>query len=267
MIYAIDIGNTNITAGIVRNKIVLCSWRLSTHPHRTSDEFSLVISQLLASSQISHQQISSSIISSVVPHMIEPVRSSLSHLFRNDPFIVQPGIRLNLNIHYNKPQDVGADRIVNAVAAKVLYGFPVVVLDFGTATTFCVIDDQGDYIGGAIFPGIQTLSSALSMSTALLPRVAFKDPGRVIGNSTQTSIQAGLFYGYADMINGMIKRILSTLDEKTKVIVTGGLAGLFCSMSGRIDIFEPDLTLIGLELIHELNSGNEDVKGMVWDHS
>jgi type III pantothenate kinase len=256
MIFGVDIGNTNITCGIISSARVQHHWRLSTPVQRTPDEISLLLSQLFRQAGVQLACIQKIVISSVVPPVLQVFRQSLIELFSLDPFIVQPGIKLNLKVNYVKPQDVGADRIVNAVAATHKFGCPVVILDFGTATTFCVVNAKNEYMGGAIFPGIITMSDALYKAAAMLPRVAFKQPPSVIGKSTSESIQSGLFFGSLDMIEGMLRRIHKTADQKIPVVATGGLAEHFHAASGMITHLEPDLTLRGLEIIYELNHGN-----------
>ncbi|MBN1553010.1 type III pantothenate kinase [bacterium] len=251
MIFGLDIGNTTITAGIIHRSKVSHSWRLSTDVNRTSDEYALLIRQLINS--IPDIEIEGSVVSSVVPPVLTGVVKSLKNVFGKEPFLVQPGITLSFDILYNKPQDVGADRIVNAVAAKRLYGYPLIVVDFGTATTFCVLNGNGNYCGGIIFPGINTISNALYDKAALLPRIALEKPQKVIGISTISSIQSGLFFGYLDMINGLIHRIHNEQKDITKVVATGGLAEMYFEYSELITDLEPHLTLIGLEDIVNLN--------------
>jgi len=254
VILGIDIGNTNITIGFAKEKKVLISWRLNTREHRTPDEFMMIFTQLLSSSDIKKTDVQHTVISSVVPPILSAVSTAVKQLFSIVPFIVKPGIRINMEVKYQRPQDVGSDRIVNAVAVKHLYGYPAIILDFGTATTLCVLDKKGDYSGGVIFPGTQIIADALYRLAAMLPRVAFEDPKYIIGNSTTKSIQSGLYYGTQEMLKGMIRQIKKEIDVVTPVIATGGLAKTYAQTCNFITNFEPDLTLIGLSIIHDLNT-------------
>jgi len=258
MILGVDIGNTNITCGVISSGTVHQNWRLSTLAQRTPDEVSLLLLQLFKQAGLQNTDIQNTVISSVVPPILQVFRQSLTDLFSTDPFIVQPGIKLNMKVDYVKPQDVGADRIVNAVAATHMFGYPIIILDFGTATTFCVVNAQNEYMGGAIFPGIITMSDALYRAAAMLPRIAFSQPASVIGKSTTESIQSGLFFGSLEMIEGMLRRIHGAAGHKIPVVATGGLAEHFHAASGMITHLEPDLTLQGLEIVFNLNHGNYD---------
>jgi type III pantothenate kinase len=265
MIYVVDIGNTNLTIGIIENGSVIRNWRLSTNSRQTSDEYGILVHQLLQNASITPDNIQSSVISCVVPPVLDTFRSALAGVFHHEPFIIQPGIRLNMRIRYNRPQDVGADRIVNASAGKSLFGFPLIIIDSGTATTFCVLDKEGDYRGGVIFPGIHAISESLFKSTALLPRVAFKNPLKVIGDSTIASIQSGLFFGYQDMIKGFLRRIREELGEDAPAIATGGLAEFIFSDTSIFKIIDPDLTLRGLDILFRLNRSDSQ-EGYIWEN-
>ncbi|MBN1356472.1 type III pantothenate kinase [bacterium] len=266
MILGVDIGNTNITCGIISSGRVLGSWRVSTSVKRTPDEFTLLFRQLILNHPQPPAHFRASVISSVVPPVLLAVARSLKELFPFDPFIIQPGISLNLSVEYARPQDVGADRIVNSVAARHKFGYPLIIIDFGTATTFCVLNRNGNYSGGVIFPGIETISEALSRAAAMLPSIAFKDPGTVIGNSTIHSMQSGLFYGTLEMIEGMVRRVRREIGGNTPVVATGGLAEFFLSSTAVIDHYEPDLILQGLELLYDLNQ-KADPGNPRWDAS
>ncbi len=263
MIFGVDIGNTNITLGLIDNMKVVRSWRLSTQTPRTTDELYLLFERLLARS--TDRKIQHGIVASVVPSLTASVCMAIQKITGDKPLIAEPGIRINMHIHYNRPQDVGADRIVNAVAGKHLFGYPLIIVDIGTATTFCYINANGDYSGGAIFPGIQTLRRSLFKSAALLPDVAFENPGSVIGNTTERSIQSGLFFGYCDMVRGIINRMRKQMRTECKSVVTGGSSKMFCSLIDNIDHCEPDLTLFGLELIYRMNRGSgKESGGILW---
>jgi type III pantothenate kinase len=264
MIYVVDIGNTNLTIGLLCDGLIIKNWRLTTQWNRTRDEYMVLFNQLLQFEKIDPLSIAASVISCVAPPVLENVKQALQIMFKSDPFIIQPGIRLNLNIFYDKPQDVGADRVANAVAAKSIYGFPCIIIDSGTATTFCVVDKGGDYIGGAIFPGIHLIADSLFNATALLPRVAFFPVKSVVGNSTITSIQSGLYFGYLEFIAGMIHRIRKELGEEIQVIATGGLAESLKYDTNVFNILDPHLTLKGLEIIYKLNL-SVDSKLATWE--
>jgi len=256
MLLAVDIGNSNLTIGIVKDHEILLCWRLATQLWRTEDEYLILIKGLLQDADISITSLEGSVLSCVVPPLRRPVVAALSSLVKKETFVVEPGVKIGMGVHYNLPSNVGADRIVNACAVKKHYGFPAIILDLGTATTFCVIDTHGDYCGGSIFPGIQTTSDALYNAASLLPRVAFQPPSCIIGKSTTDSIQSGMFYGYLDMINGMIKRILTEYPTVETVVSTGGFDKLICNHSEMIDFHDKYLTLKGLDIIYSMNTSN-----------
>ncbi len=255
MLILIDIGNTNIVVGVgdPQEERLICSWRLASSPSRTEDEYFVSIRTLLAELAPESWPRSGAVISSVVPNLTPEFISIVRRLTGNQPLVVGPGIRTGLDIAYHDPSEVGADRIANAVAARRLYGTPIVVVDFGTATTFDLVLPPNIYAGGAIVPGVGVSLSALIARTAQLPRVELKRPRRVVGKSPTESIQSGVFWGTVAMVEGMIERLEKEVGTTLRVIATGGLGALFAQSIPRIEAYEPDLTLRGLMLLHQLN--------------
>jgi type III pantothenate kinase len=254
MILVIDVGNTNIVLGIYEGKKLLNFWRVKTDADKTSDEYGMIINQLFELQGFKFQDIEEVVICSVVP----PIMYTLLHMSRKyllkEPIIVGPGIKTGMNIKYDNPKEVGADRIVNAVAAFEMYGGPLVIVDFGTATTFCAVSKNGEYVGGAISPGIRISMDALFERTAKLPRVELVKPETVICKNTINSIQAGVIYGYVGQVDYIVRRMKKELgDMNAKVIATGGLSKLIASESETIDIVNGLITLEGLRIIYERN--------------
>jgi type III pantothenate kinase len=253
MLLVVDIGNTNTAFGIFLEKKLIENWKIRTERERTSDEYALTLLSLLNSVGIETQEIKSVIISSVVPPLTPVFQNLCQKLFRLKPLVVGPGLKTGMSILYENPSEVGADRVVVAVAAFEKYGGPCVVVDFGTATTFDAISSQGEYLGGAIAPGIQISAEALFLKTAKLPQIEIKKPKKAIGRSTVASMQSGLFFGYVGLISNIIAKIKRELGGKVKVISTGGFAAQISSEIKSIDANEPHLTLEGLRIIHERN--------------
>ena len=257
MLLAFDIGNTNITLGLFEGDALARSWRLETVNTRTADEYSLLISQLLSQAQLNPKAVTGSIIASVVPVLTRTIEKTLRGLFGSAPMTVGPGLKTGMPVLYDRPKDVGADRIVNGVAAYHRFGTACIVVDFGTATTFDSITGKGEYAGGAIAPGIGLSMEALFRRTAKLPRVDIDRPSRVAGRSTVESIQSGVYWGYVGLVDGVVDRMRAEMAPKgrsVKVLATGGLAPIIAKDARSIEVVVEDLTLEGLQLIHALNS-------------
>jgi type III pantothenate kinase len=255
----IDIGNTNVSLGIfdyAGGKGSLAQhWRTSTHREQTSDELAITLRSLLTSEGRAPSEVTDVIMSSVVPPL-QPVWERVSaKLFEREPQLVGPGIRTGMPVRYDNPREVGADRIVNAVAAFDLYGGPTVAVDFGTATTFDCVSERGEYLGGVICPGIHISMEALFDRASKLHRVEIARPRSVIGKTTTDSLQSGLLYGYAGMVDSMVERISGELGARPRVIATGGLARRIASESSVIEQVVPFLTLEGLRILFEKNRG------------
>lgn len=254
MLLVIDVGNTNIVLGVYDKKKLIGHWRISTDRVRTTDEYGVLIMNLFFHDRkVNVSDIDSIIISSVVPPMMPTLERVCLRYFNVAPIIVGPGTKTGMAIKYDNPREVGADRIVNAVAAYEKYGGPLIVIDFGTATTYCAILENGDYIGGAIAPGIQISAEALFQRAAKLPRIEVRNPGQVICRTTVSSMQSGVLFGYVGQVEGIVARMKAELPEGVKVIATGGLAHLINVETNVIDHIEPMLTLEGLRLLYEKN--------------
>ncbi len=257
MILLIDAGNTNIVLGVHKNEEYIASWRISTDPKKTSDEYAIQVMQLFNHSGLNPNEVSGIIISSVVPNIMHSIENMIRKCFKQDPIIVGPGIKTGMNIKYDNPKEVGADRIVNSVAAYEIYKRSLIIIDFGTATTYCAITENGDYLGGNICPGIKIASEALFERAAKLPRIELEKPKNLICRNTVTSMQAGIIYGYIGQVEYIIKKMkeeMIALGEKEPlVIATGGLAKLICDGTEIIDKIEPRLTLEGLKILYDKN--------------
>lgn len=259
MILVVDVGNTNIVIGLYRNNKLVVDWRLSTDLKRTADEFGIQVIQLFVSQGISHDEVEGVIISSVVPSIMYSLEHMIIKYFNIKPIVVGPGVKTGINIKYDNPKEVGADRIVNAVAAHENYKRSLIIIDFGTATTYCAVRENGDYLGGAICPGIKISADALYEKAAKLPRVELIKPGSVICKNTISSMQAGIIYGYigqVDYIVSKMKKEMKNIGEKSPIVIaTGGLAKLIAEESKTIDKVDATLTLDGLRIIYEKNKG------------
>ena len=253
MILVIDVGNTNIVLGIYKGKQLLHHWRISTNRSGTVDEYGIMIHNLFQYAGISLQQIEGVAISSVVPPLMGLLEQLCAKYMKKTPLIIGPGVKTGLNIRYENPREVGADRIVNSVAAIEKYGAPLIVVDFGTATTFDYIDEEANYIGGAIVPGIAISTEALYQRAAKLPRIELTKPKSVVGRNSVTSMQAGIIFGYVGQVDGIVNRIKKEFNVSPRVIATGGLAELIFAESETIEVVDPMLTLEGLRLIYERN--------------
>ena len=253
---AVDVGNTNTVLGLWKGEELVRHWRLTSRRDATADEIVLSVRGLLESGPKRTPPASMRVIvASVVPSLRFPMRQAFRQIVDREPVFVEPGIKTGMPILYDVPQEVGADRIVNAVAAHARVGGPCIVVDFGTATTFDVVTAKGEYAGGVIVPGIAISAEALFEKAARLWRVEIRRPERVVGKTTAGSIQSGLYFGYLSLVDGMIDRISAEIGGKPRVIATGGLAELFGGGSERIDEVDPLLTLQGLRLIDERNRG------------
>ncbi|MEK6716581.1 MAG: pantothenate kinase [candidate division NC10 bacterium RIFCSPLOWO2_12_FULL_66_18] len=253
MLLALDVGNTNTVIGVFDGKALLTHWRLSTRREGTRDEYGMLIKGLFDFAGLAFQGVSTLILSSVVPPLQGPLEEMARQYFGVEPMVVGPGIKTGMPILYESPRDVGADRIVNAVAAFEAYGGPCIVVDFGTATTFDAISARGEYLGGAICPGIGISSEALFQHAAKLPRVDIARPKVIIGKNTVGSMQAGLFYGYLSLVEGIVARMRAELGGRAAVVATGGLAQLLLTESTAVDHVDPLLTLTGLRILFERN--------------
>ncbi len=258
MLLVIDSGNTNIVFAIFTDDgEVAGEWRAATNSNRTADEFGVWLGQLIVRDQINQDDINAAIIATVVPANLVHLQDLCRKYFECEPLVVGgPDIDLGLKILIDNPKEVGADRLCNAVAAHAIYQGPIQIIDFGTATSFDVVDAEGNYCGGVIAPGINLALEALHMGAAQLPRVAIERPKNVIGSSTVTAMQSGIFWGYVSMIEGMTRRISEEVDGDITTVATGGLAAMFADATDSIDHWENDLTLRGLLSIHGLNSNH-----------
>lgn len=265
MLLAIDVGNSNNVIGLFSGEKLLTHWRIRTEWNRTADEYWVLIKEFIIVNKIEAETIDDIIIACVVPTLIRTLEEMSRKYFSCEPLIVGPGIKTGIPILYRNPAEVGADRIVNAVAGYEKYGGPLIIVDFGTATTFDAISKKGEYLGGAIFPGVQISLEALFKNTAKLPRVDLTIPENVIGKSTIESIQSGAMYGYIGLIDSMVTRMRGELGPKTRAIATGGTGQLISSKSETIETFDHFLTLDGLRILYEKNRpqgpGRRDVSG------
>ena len=254
MILTLDIGNTNIKTALFEGMEMLHYWRVSTNRAMSSDEYGILLLNLFAHAGVSPKQVEGIMISSVVPQINFTIEHMCRTYFGMEPHIIGPGIKTGINIRYENPRELGSDRIANAVAAYELYGGPCITIDFGTATSLGAINEKGEFLGGAICPGIKLAVEALSERTAKLPRIELTKPETVIGKNTVHCMQSGIVYGYIGQIEYLVRRMKAEIgSDKTKVIATGGLAVLVAEESNAIDVLDGLLTLKGLRLIYEKN--------------
>jgi type III pantothenate kinase len=254
MLLALDIGNTNIAVGVFEEKELYKHWKVESDKEKTHDEYSIMLFNLFSMSGIDISEIKNVIISSVVPPLTPVFQSVSRELFQKKPLVVGPGLKTGMPILYENPLEVGADRIVSAVAAFENYGGPCIVVDFGTATTFDTVSSKGEYLGGAIAPGIQIAAEALYLKTAKLPRIEIIKPAKAIGRTTVTSMQSGLYHGYIGLVSNIIEKIRRELGDQVRVVATGGFASLICREIPSIEFNNPYLVLEGLRILYGKNS-------------
>ncbi len=257
MILVLDVGNTNIVLGVYKENTLIVEWRLSTDVLRSADEYGIQVSNLFSQANLEVTSVEGVIISSVVPNIMYSLEHMIRKYFKLDPIVVGPGVKTGINVKYDNPKEVGADRIVNAVAAHEIYKRSLIIIDFGTATTFCAVRKNGDYLGGAICPGIKISSDALFQRAAKLPRVELVKPETIIARNTINSMQAGIVFGYIGQVEYIVEKMKAEMleleEEKPLVVATGGLAKLISAESSNVDIVNPFLTLEGLRIIYEKN--------------
>lgn len=253
MLLAIDIGNTNITLGVYSGTELGPRWRLATVHDRMPDEYGLQMIGLLRHSGLRPDSITGIVAASVVPPLTTTFVQACRHYLGHEPLVVDAGVKTGVRVRYEDPRQVGADRVADVAAVQKLYGAPAIVVDFGTGTTFDAISREGDYLGGAIAPGMGIAADALFHHAAKLPRVDLVRPPSVIGRNTVHSMQSGLLFGYVGLVEGMVERFRKELGQDAKVIGTGGLAEIIAQETRIIQILAPWLTLDGLRIIHELN--------------
>ena len=258
MLLAIDIGNTNITLGVFQGDGLTFTWRLATDARQMPDEYGLALVNLLALKGLSRDQIDAIVMCSVVPPLTQVFEEMCHSYFEHEPLVVGAGVRTGIKILYDNPRDVGADRIVDATAAYRLYGGPLIVVDFGTATVIDAVSANAEYLGGALAPGLTMSAEAMVTNTSILRRIEMVAPSSPIGKNTPHAMQAGLVLGHVDMVEGMVKRFKKELGEEAKVIATGGLASMMASQTSVFDAVNQELTLIGLHMIHEMNADNSE---------
>lgn len=253
MIFVVDIGNTNIVLGVYKDNQLIQHWRMATDRSKSEEEYGMFLKQLMDHHRISFFDIKGVVISSVVPTLTGTLENMIKRYFNKNPLIVGPGIKTGIKINIENPKELGADRIVNALAGIEIYGTPLIIVDFGTATTFDYIDEMGIYQGGAIAPGINISTEALYQKAAKLPRVDLEKTNNVIGKNTINAMQSGIIFGFVGQVDSITERIIQQSNKKPKVVATGGLASLIVSESKTIDVVNSFLTLEGLIRVYQRN--------------
>ncbi len=270
MLLVLDVGNTNTVLGVFDVKPgddgeqhgpLIAHWRVSTTKTQTVDEYGVLFRNLFAMNGLKRESVQGIVISSVVPPLDSTLREVCEKYFQSRPLFIEPGVKTGMPVHYDNPAEVGADRIVNSVAAFEKFGGPCIIVDFGTATTFDVVSKKGEYLGGVITPGIGISADALFSRTARLPRVDMRKPPRVLATNTVNSVQSGLYYGYIGLIDGILERLIAELNDKVTVVATGGLASLMGGGSKYIREIDDLLTLDGLRIIYERNQAHSKRRG------
>ncbi len=255
MLLVIDVGNTNVVFAVFDGEKIVGQWRISTAARRTADEYGVWLTQVLEHSEISPRNIKNAVVASVVPQALFDLRQLAQRYFNCDLMVIgASGVKNGIEVHVDNPQEVGADRLVNAFAAWKIYQQALIVVDFGTATTFDVVSEQGHYIGGVIAPGVNLSLDALQRAAAKLPNIDISRPEKVIGTCTVSAMQSGIYYGYCGLIEGISNRIKAEYGKKMKIIATGGLAPLYSNAGSFIEELEEDLTIRGLNWLFALNS-------------
>jgi type III pantothenate kinase len=257
MLLTIDVGNTNVNIGVFEGKKLKGTWQVATGVHRMPDEYASLLLNLFERHGTDASQITDAILCSVVPTLVGVFEEVCRRYLKVSPLVVESGVKTGVRICLDNPREVGTDRVVNAVAAHQLYGGSVIVIDLGTATTFDAVSEDGDYLGGAIAPGIAIATEALFTRTAALPRVELTHPKRAVGRSTVAAMQSGIVFGYAGLIEGIVARIQQEMGGKAKVVATGGYADLLARETPVIEVVNHELTLMGLRLIYEMNKGKD----------
>ncbi len=255
MLLCIDIGNTNIVLGLYQGQELRTHWRINTDHDRMPDEYAMLVMNLLGHAGLSSAAVEDVIIASVVPPLTDRFRELVEDYFHVEPLVVGVGVKTGVDIRYDRPQEVGADRVVNVAAAYRLYGGPACIVDFGTGTTFDALSARGEYLGGAIAPGVRVAAEALFQRTARLPRIDLQRPPKAIGSNTVDAMRSGILFGYVGLVEGMVTRFRRELGEEMRVIATGGLAQIIAKETPVIEHVDIWLTLKGLRLIYDLNRG------------
>ncbi|MCX7773205.1 MAG: type III pantothenate kinase [Clostridia bacterium] len=259
MLLVIDVGNTNIAIGVYRGRELIGNWRMSTVRERTSDETGMFLISILNHARIKPEDIKDVMICSVVPPAMHSIINAIKKYFNKNPIQVEPGIKTGINIKYENPREVGADKIVNAVGALKLYGGPIIIVDFGTATTFCAVNSRRDYLGGIICPGIKISAEALFEKASKLPRIEIAKPRHIIGRTAVSSMQSGIIYGFVGQVDHIVTLMKQEMaEENIKVVATGGMAKLIASESATIQEVNALLTLEGLKVIYDMNSSTSN---------